>query len=159
MLFGVNLVNGSPELPSPQVLTSSEVKRLCSTPPTSQSSVEEPSKCISSKQCNNCCFVGNRSCTKVLKYGLALGRSIDLHRFNGYEDLIIELDRMFDFNGRLIDGSSGWNVTYVDEDGDMMLIGDHYPWQKFQYQVQRMVICPWEEIERPNSSTPKSGSY
>ncbi|XP_039048061.1 auxin response factor 2B-like [Hibiscus syriacus] len=159
MLFGVNLVNGSPELPSPQVLTSSEVKRLCSTPPTSQSSVEEPSKCISSKQCNNCCFIGNRSCTKVLKYGLALGRSINLYLFNGYEDLIVELDRMFDFNGRLIDGSSGWNVTYIDGDGDMMLIGDHYPWQKFQYQVRRMVIRPKEEIERPNPSSPRSASY
>ncbi|GMJ01106.1 auxin response factor 1 [Hibiscus trionum] len=162
MLFGVNLVNGSPELPSPQVLTSSEVKRLCSTPPTSQSSVAEPSKCISSKQCNNWCSVGgNRSCTKVLKYGTAVGRSIDLYRFNGYEDLIVELDRMFDFNRSLIDGSSGWHVTYIDDDGDMMLIGDHYPWQKFQYEVRRMVIRPKEEIERPNLSTssPSSASY
>ncbi|KAL4383846.1 hypothetical protein GQ457_15G022300 [Hibiscus cannabinus] len=116
MLFGVNLVNGSPELPSPQILTSSEVKRLCSTPPTSQSSVAEPSECISSKQCNNFCAVSrNRSCTKVLKYGTALGRSIDLYQFNGYEDLIVELDHMFDFNGSLTDGSSGWHVTYIEE--------------------------------------------
>ncbi|KAL4385610.1 hypothetical protein GQ457_15G022240 [Hibiscus cannabinus] len=130
MLFGVNLVNGSPELPSPQILTSSEVKRLCSTPPTSQSSVAEPSECISSKQCNNFCAVSrNRSCTKVLKYGTALGRSIDLYQFNGYEDLIVELDHMFDFNGSLTDGSSGWHVTYIDGDGDMMLIGEHYPWE------------------------------
>ncbi|KAK9017063.1 hypothetical protein V6N11_079549 [Hibiscus sabdariffa] len=70
-----------------------------------------------------------RSCTKVLKYGLALGRIIDLYRFNGYEELIVELDHMFGFNGRLIDGSSGWNVTYIDGDGDMVLIGDHCTWQ------------------------------
>ncbi|KAK8576325.1 hypothetical protein V6N13_090799 [Hibiscus sabdariffa] len=66
MLFGVNLANGSPELPSPQVLISSEAIRGRSTPSTSQSSVVKPSKCISSKKCNNCCSVGSRSCTKVL---------------------------------------------------------------------------------------------
>lgn len=64
MVFGVNLVNGPPELPSPQGLTSSE---HCSIPPTSQSSVSEPSKGTSSKHCKNCCSViSNRSCTKVM---------------------------------------------------------------------------------------------
>ncbi|XP_007050773.2 PREDICTED: auxin response factor 4 isoform X1 [Theobroma cacao] len=157
MIFGVNLVNGPPELPSRQVLTSSELKRLCSIPPTSQSSVSEPSKVTSSKQCNNSCSVSNRSCTKVLKYGTALGRSVDLTRFNGYENLISELDRMFDFKGRLINGSSGWHVTYTDDEGDMMLLGD-YPWQKFQYEVRRIVICPMEEIDRLNQSSPNSTS-
>lgn len=72
----------------------------------------------------------------MLKYGAALGRSVDLTRFNGYEGLICELDIMFDFNGRLFDGSSGWHVTFTDNDGDMMLIGD-YPWRlsaKTKYQ-------------------------
>ncbi|XVF21882.1 hypothetical protein REPUB_Repub12eG0127600 [Reevesia pubescens] len=151
MLFGVNLVNGPPELPSPQVLASSEHENLRSIPPISQSSVSEPSKGTFSKQCNNCCSVSNRSCTKVLKYGTALGRSVDLTRFDGYEDLICELDHMFDFNGRLINGSSGWHVTYDDE-GDMMLIGDHYPWQRFQYEVRRMLILPKEQIEKLNPS-------
>ncbi|XWS31654.1 hypothetical protein CRYUN_Cryun23aG0095000 [Craigia yunnanensis] len=158
MLFGVNLVNGPSEFPSPQVLTSSELKSLCSIPPTSQSSVSEPSKSTSSKQCNNCCFVSNRSCTKVLKYGTALGRSVDLTRFDGYEDLICELDHMFDFNGRLIDGSSGWHVTHTDNEGGMMLIRD-YPWQKFQYEVRRMLIRPKEEIDRLNPSSPTSTSH
>lgn len=35
---------------------------------------------------------------------------------------------MFDFNGTLIDGSSGWQVNFIDEEGDMLLIGDQ-PWQ------------------------------
>ncbi|XP_017605141.1 auxin response factor 24-like [Gossypium arboreum] len=159
MVFGVNLFNGSPELPSPQVLTSSEVQRLCSTPLTSQSSVSIASKGISSKQCNNCCSIGDQTCTKVLKYGTNLGRSVDLYRFNGYKGLILELDHMFDFNGKLIDGSSGWHITYTDEDGDMMLIGDPYPWQKFQHEVRRMVIHPKEEINRLNPSSPSSASY
>lgn len=64
----------------------------------------------------------------MLKYGTALGRSVDLMRFVGYDDLISELDQMFDFQGSLIDGSSGWHVTFTDDEGYMMLIGD-YPWQ------------------------------
>lgn len=42
---------------------------------------------------------------------------------------------MFEFKGSLIDGSSGWQVTYTDNEGDMMLIGD-YPWQ-LSTNVQR----------------------
>lgn len=63
----------------------------------------------------------------MLKYGTTLGRSVDLARFDGYGELIRKLDQMFEFKGTLIDGSSGWYVTYMDGEGDMMLIGD-YPW-------------------------------
>ncbi|EOX94929.1 Transcription factor, putative [Theobroma cacao] len=143
MIFGVNLVNGPPDLPSTQVLTPSELKRLCSIPPTSQYSVSEPSNVTSSKQRNNCCSVGNRSCTKLLllfriSYGTALGRSVDLN-------LISELDRMFDFKGRLINGSSGWHVTCTDDEGDMMLRGD-YPWQKFQYRSEGLSSAQWKKL-------------
>lgn len=72
MLFGVNLVNSHPELPSPQVATSSELNSTCSLPPTTRSSVSETiqvsetCKSVSGeKQCKKCCSVGNRSCTKV----------------------------------------------------------------------------------------------
>lgn len=65
---------------------------------------------------------------QVLKHGTALGRSVDLANFHSYEELISELDAMFDFEGSLIDGSSGWKVTYMDDDGDLMLVGD-YEWQ------------------------------
>lgn len=64
----------------------------------------------------------------MLKYGTALGRSVDLTRFNGYDELIAGLDQMFDFEGELIDQKCGWHVTYVDVVGDMMHIGDN-PWQ------------------------------
>ena len=75
MLFGVNLFNSYPELPSPQVATYCELLSPCSFPPTSQSSVShtiqvssEPSKSSSGvleKQCKRC-SVTNRSCTKVI---------------------------------------------------------------------------------------------
>ncbi|XP_048336269.2 auxin response factor 23 isoform X1 [Ziziphus jujuba] len=168
MLFGVNLVNSShPELPSPQVATSSEHLSPCSIPPTSQSSVSETiqvsetsksiSRVLSNKQCKKCCSVINRSCTKVLKYGTVLGRSVDLSRFDGYDDLISELDLMFDFNGSLKSGSNGWQVSYIDNERDMMLLGD-CQWEKFCSAVQRMFICPKEEIDKskPSSSLPPS---
>ncbi|OMO77841.1 AUX/IAA protein [Corchorus capsularis] len=129
IIFGVSLANGSPELPSPQVLTSSEHESLIgSIPPTSQSSVSEPSEIKSSKHCTSCHSLSNRSCTKVLKHGSALGRSVDLNRFDGYESLISELDHMFEFKGKLTDGSSGWRITFTDDDGDLLLVGD-YPWE------------------------------
>lgn len=53
---------------------------------------------------------------------------MDLMKLGGYDELIDELDRMFDFNGALIERSNGWNVIYVDDEGDTMQIGD-YPWQ------------------------------
>ncbi|KAL5701460.1 hypothetical protein ACHQM5_026791 [Ranunculus cassubicifolius] len=89
-----------------------------------------------------------RSCTKIHKYGVALGRSIDLTRFNGYDELIVELDHMFDFDGGLKNDSNGWSVLYTDDDVDnTKLIGDA-PWQKFQSMVQKMYICPKEEVDK-----------
>ncbi|XP_062145267.1 auxin response factor 23-like, partial [Alnus glutinosa] len=156
MLFGVNLVNSHPELPSPQVANYCGLCSPCSLSPTSHSSVSEtiqvsePSKDISGvlleKQCENC-FVTSRSCTKVLKYETALGRSVDLMSFDGYDELISELDQMFDFQGSLIDGSSGWHVTFTDGEGYMMLIRDN-PWLEFCLMVRRMFICPKEEIDK-----------
>lgn len=64
----------------------------------------------------------------MLKLGTALGRAVDLARFHGYTELIAELDSMFEFRGSLINESSGWHVTCMDDDGDMMQLGD-YPWQ------------------------------
>ncbi|KAF2311534.1 hypothetical protein GH714_024615 [Hevea brasiliensis] len=43
-----------------------------------------------------------RSCTKVHKQGIALGRSVDLTKFNNYNELIAELDRLFEFDGELM---------------------------------------------------------
>ncbi|XP_073105900.1 auxin response factor 1 isoform X2 [Elaeis guineensis] len=88
-----------------------------------------------------------RSCTKVHKLGTALGRSVDLSRFDGYESLIVELDQMFEFQGGLADRSSGWQVIYADDEGDIMMIGD-YPWLKFCSMVRKMYIYPKEEVKK-----------
>nr|APR64070.1 hypothetical protein [Populus tomentosa] len=157
MLFGVNLVSNSPELPSSQVAASVVNESHNYVPVTSQSSVSEPSKSTSGvnseKQCKNCCSAAIRSCTKVLKYGTVPGRSVDLTQFDGYNELICELDLMFDFQGSLIDETSGWYVVYSDNEGDMMQIKD-CPWQEFQLTVRRIFISPKEDIGKLNPLSP-----
>ncbi|KAL8117515.1 hypothetical protein AgCh_015417 [Apium graveolens] len=69
-----------------------------------------------------------RSCTKVHKQGIALGRSVDLAKFNNYDELIAELDQLFEFGGELKACRRNWLVVYTDDEGDMMLVGDD-PWQ------------------------------
>lgn len=47
---------------------------------------------------------------------------------------------MFDFKGSLTDGSCGWHVTYTDDEGDMMLLGD-YPWQFSTNSITNSFEC------------------
>lgn len=60
--------------------------------------------------------------------GTAPGRPVDLRRLKGYDDLIHWLDQMFDFHRNLIDGSSGWHVKCMDDNGDSVPTWD-YTWQ------------------------------
>ncbi|KAM7495923.1 hypothetical protein LguiA_020337 [Lonicera macranthoides] len=117
MLFGFDLFNTCSS--SPQVISSSELSSLCNGPPSVSKSA------ISKNKCSNSATI--RSCTKVLKYGTALGRSIDLTHFKEYKELIYELDSMFDLKGTLVDGSSGWHVTYTNGKGNVLPLGD-CPW-------------------------------
>ncbi|KAL7200550.1 hypothetical protein ACSBR1_032470 [Camellia fascicularis] len=159
MLFGVNIFSSPLELPSQQVVSCSDP----ALPVVSHSSISETDQVsetsksvygnLSEKQCKNCCSITSRSCTKVLKYGTVLGRSVHLARFDDYDELIRELDQMFDFKGSLIDGSNGWHVTYTDGKGNMMLIGD-CPWLEFRVMVQKMFICPKEDVDKLDPSPP-----
>lgn len=96
--------------------------------------------------------VSIRSCTKVHKQGIALGRSVDLHRFSGYDELIAELDKMFEFGGELMLSNQNWMVVYTDNEGDMMLVGDD-PWQEFCSMVRKIYIYTKEEVQKMNSGT------
>ena len=53
---------------------------------------------------------------------------MDLSKFNSYDELILELDCLFDFNGELKTPGKDWLIVYTDDEGDMMLVGDD-PWQ------------------------------
>lgn len=53
---------------------------------------------------------------------------MDLTKFNGYDELIAELDRTFEFDGELISPNKKWLVVFTDDEDDMMLVGDD-PWK------------------------------
>ncbi|KAE9601359.1 putative transcription factor ARF family [Lupinus albus] len=93
-----------------------------------------------------------RSCTKVHKKGIALGRSVDLTKFSGYDELIAELDQVFEFGGELTSPKKEWLIVYTDNEGDMMLAGDD-PWPEFCAMVCKMYIYPKEEIQKMNPGT------
>ncbi|GAB2272023.1 Auxin response factor 2B [Dionaea muscipula] len=88
-----------------------------------------------------------RSCTKVHKQGIALGRSVDLSKFNNYDELIAELDHLFDFNGELVNPNKNWLVVYTDDEGDMMLVGDD-PWEEFCGMAKKIFIYTKEEVQK-----------
>eukprot|EP01018_Ginkgo_biloba_P011151 Gb_12414 [translate_table: standard] len=93
-----------------------------------------------------------RSCTKVHKQGSALGRAVDLTKFEGYAELIRELEHMFNIEGELGDPGRGWQVVYTDDEGDMMLVGDD-PWQEFCSIAQKIFIYTCEEVEKMTPRT------
>ncbi|GAB4860355.1 Auxin response factor 2A [Ancistrocladus abbreviatus] len=98
-----------------------------------------------------------RSCTKVHKQGIALGRSVDLSKFNNYDGLIAELDCLFDFNGELMAPNKNWLVVYTDDEGDMMLVGDD-PWEEFCGMVRKIFIYTKEEVQKMSPGTLNSKS-
>ncbi|PIN01413.1 hypothetical protein CDL12_26078 [Handroanthus impetiginosus] len=88
-----------------------------------------------------------RSCTKVHKQGSLVGRAIDLSRLHGYDDLLMELERLFSMEGLLRDPNNGWRVLYTDSDNDMMVVGDD-PWHEFVKVVCKIHIYTQEEVEK-----------
>ncbi|KAL1347128.1 hypothetical protein AAHE18_08G236400 [Arachis hypogaea] len=84
-----------------------------------------------------------RTRTKVKMEGVAVGRAIDLTTLNGYDELIVELEKMFDIEGEII-SQKKWAVTFTDEENDLMLLGDDL-WQDFCKMVKRIFICSKED--------------
>ncbi|KAK4391930.1 Auxin response factor 19 [Sesamum angolense] len=69
-----------------------------------------------------------RTYTKVYKRG-AVGRSIDITRYSGYDELKQDLARRFGIEGQLEDRQRvGWKLVYVDHENDVLLVGDD-PWE------------------------------
>ncbi|CAH8382835.1 unnamed protein product [Eruca vesicaria subsp. sativa] len=94
----------------------------------------------------------SRSCTKVHKQGIALGRSVDLSKFQNYKELIAELDMLFEFNGELMAPKKDWLIIYTDDEDDMMLVGDD-PWQEFCGMVRKIFIYTKEVVMKMNPGT------
>ncbi|KAH9652829.1 auxin response factor 19 [Citrus sinensis] len=88
-----------------------------------------------------------RTFTKVQKRG-SVGRSIDVTRYKGYDELRHDLARMFGIEGQLEDPqSSDWKLVYVDHENDILLVGDD-PWDEFVSCVQSIKILSSAEVQQ-----------
>ena len=62
---------------------------------------------------------------KVQMLGAAVGRAVDLTMLKGYDDLIDELEKLFDIRGELR-SKSKWQVAYTDDEDELMAVGDDH---------------------------------
>lgn len=86
-----------------------------------------------------------RTYTKVYKSG-SVGRSIDVTRCKNYNELRHELSCMFKLGGQLEDPQSGWQLVFVDNEGDVLLVGDD-PWEEFVSCVRSIkILSPMEVL-------------
>ncbi|XP_072965541.1 auxin response factor 18-like isoform X1 [Typha angustifolia] len=88
----------------------------------------------------------SRSRTKVQMQGIAVGRAVDLTSLEGYDELIRELEQMFEIKGEL-QHRDKWDVVFTDDEGDMMLVGDD-PWLEFREMVRKIVIYPSDKVKK-----------
>ncbi|GMJ07170.1 hypothetical protein HRI_004386200 [Hibiscus trionum] len=92
-------------------------------------------------------FQRMRTYTKVYKRG-AVGRSIDITRYSGYDELKQDLARRFGIEGQLEDrGRIGWKLVYVDHENDVLLVGDD-PWEEFVNCVRSIKILSPQEVQQ-----------
>ncbi|KAG5596164.1 hypothetical protein H5410_037396 [Solanum commersonii] len=88
-----------------------------------------------------------RTYTKVQKRG-SVGRTIDVTRYIGYDELRHDLARMFGIEGQLEDPQrTEWKLVYVDHENDMLLVGDD-PWEEFVSCVQSIKILSCAEVQQ-----------
>uniref|UniRef100_A0A1J3I2N6 Auxin response factor n=1 Tax=Noccaea caerulescens TaxID=107243 RepID=A0A1J3I2N6_NOCCA len=88
-----------------------------------------------------------RTYTKVQKRG-SVGRSIDVTRYSGYDELRHDLARMFGMEGQLEDPqTSDWKLVYTDHENDILLVGDD-PWEEFVNCVQNIKILSSAEVQQ-----------
>ncbi|KAL3642882.1 hypothetical protein CASFOL_013697 [Castilleja foliolosa] len=88
-----------------------------------------------------------RTYTKVKKRG-SVGRTIDVTRYKGYDELRQDLARMFGIEGLLEDPQrTEWKLVYVDHENDKLLVGDD-PWEEFVICVQSIKILSSAEVQQ-----------
>ncbi|KAG8375132.1 hypothetical protein BUALT_Bualt10G0068600 [Buddleja alternifolia] len=110
-----------------------------------QDQLQVPTKEVQSRQSSS-----SRSRTKVQMHGVAVGRAVDLTTLKGYDDLITELEEMFEINGELRPRNK-WEIVFTDNEDDVMLMGDD-PWPEFCNMVRRIFICPSQDVKKMKGS-------
>ncbi|CAK9309750.1 unnamed protein product [Citrullus colocynthis] len=108
-----------------------------------QASSELSTKGTQTKHISN---LSLRTRTKVQMQGVAVGRAVDLTTLEGYEDLIDELENVFEIKGELREMNK-WSVVFTDDENDMMLVGDD-PWPEFCKMAKRIFIYSSEEVKK-----------
>ncbi|XP_058095878.1 auxin response factor 9-like isoform X2 [Magnolia sinica] len=103
---------------------------------------------ISPKEVQSKHSSSTRSRTKVHMQGIAVGRAVDLTVMEGYDELIMELERMFEIHGELHHRNK-WEVAFTDDEDDMMLVGDD-PWPEFCKMAKKIFIYTCEEVKKMN---------
>ncbi|KAI3822102.1 hypothetical protein L1987_09683 [Smallanthus sonchifolius] len=93
----------------------------------------------------------SRSRIKVQMQGVAVGRAVDLTVLKGYDELIDELEDMFEIKGKLRPRTQ-LEIVFTDDEGDMMLMGDDL-WQEFCRMVKRILICSSQDVKKMNSGS------
>ncbi|KAK9076880.1 hypothetical protein SSX86_005215 [Deinandra increscens subsp. villosa] len=92
-------------------------------------------------------FQRKRTYTKVYKRG-AVGRSIDISAYSGYDELKQDLARRFGIEGQLEDRQRAvWKLVYVDHENDVLLVGDD-PWEEFVSCVRCIKILSPQEVQQ-----------
>nr|GEY27980.1 auxin response factor 9-like [Tanacetum cinerariifolium] len=145
-IFGFDLMSTTkadiiPETAPPLSLGISDQKSDLSKDCKDQGQLQVSPKEVQSKQ-STC----TRSCTKVQMQGIAVGRAVDLTALKGYDELINELEEMFETKGELHPRNQ-WEIIFTDDEGDMMLMGDH-PWEEFCSMVKRILICSSQDVKK-----------
>ncbi|KAL2893284.1 Auxin response factor 11 [Bienertia sinuspersici] len=138
-LFGIDLRNGSFVAPTTEKMTVSpenlfndiKVVEAPAAPKADEAQnneYEEPLKeenqsdaSPKETQAKQVSQFSTRSRTKVHMQGVAVGRAVDLTILEGYDELIHELERMFDIKGELQTRDT-WAVVFTNDDGGMMLM-------------------------------------
>ncbi|KAJ1394428.1 PB1 domain [Sesbania bispinosa] len=172
-LFGIELIDHSRNSPAvekapshavnvPRVTTEVCASTLSRTDTGHKSDVPKASKerkqeqqQISTQETQSMQICG-RSRTKVKMQGVAVGRAVDLTMLDGYNQLIDELEEMFDIKGQLRHRNM-WKIVFTDNEGDDMLMGDH-PWLEFCNVVRKISILSSQDLKMSSGSKPPISS-
>ncbi|KAG1359492.1 hypothetical protein COCNU_08G009380 [Cocos nucifera] len=132
-LFGVNIDSSSLLSHAVPSLRTSSINNDISTTPHASSSLQnsiygglkESSRVLQNAEEAD---PTTKTFVKVYKSG-SVGRSLEITRFNSYDELREELGQMFGIKGQLEDPlRSGWQLVFVDRENDVLLLGDD-PWE------------------------------
>jgi hypothetical protein len=137
-LFGFDLTSTAPVPPEKQTIDTSGAAKLQE--PITPSSFSEQKKQQTP-----------RTRTKVQMQGIAVGRAVDLTLLKSYDELINELEKMFEIQGQLLSRDK-WIVVFTDDEGDMMLAGDD-PWNEFCKMAKKIFIYSSDEVKKMRISS------